>query len=311
MNKILITGAGGYVGTALIKHILSNTDYKVRALDNFHKGNCDSLMHFISNPNFEFMYGDVTVPEHCEKAVDGVSSIIHLAAIVGFPACARQPALSNAVNVEGTRNILNARSYKQPLVFASTGSVYGKVSGICSEDSVKNPLTIYGKDKLEAESLVRKDGNSVALRFATGFGVSPCMRVNLLVNDLVYQAINNRSLNIFEGNARRTFIHVNDMATAFIGALEGLVNNTLNYDVYNAGFDSLNWTKRQLAEFISQRTGCFLTFQDTAKDLDQRDYEVDYSKFAKDIQNTHTTMEEGINELIKATPLLQIRHQYE
>lgn len=305
--KIGVTGCGGYVGTVLCKYLLDN-GHHVYGMDNFHKGQCDALLNLISDERFTFQYGDVSVLDDCRKLVDNVDAIIHLAAIVGFPACKRQPMLSKAVNVEGTRNICKARG-SMPMVFASTGSVYGKVEDICTEDSPCNPLTVYGKDKLEAESIVRNSGNSVSLRFATGFGVSPSMRVNLLVNDLVYQAMTNRCLTIFEADARRTFIHVKDMARAFYHALINI--NSLSYDVYNAGDDGLNWTKRYLAEYIKAKTGCLVTYAEIGKDLDQRDYAVSYSRFNSEIINCHTSMENGIDELIKATPILQIRHQYE
>ena len=132
MTKILVTGGGGYVGNVLCRHLLNN-GYRVKCVDNFHKGQCDAIIPLATNPNFEFEYGDVTVSEQMKEAVLGCDAIIHLAAIVGFPACKSQPALATAVNVEGTRNMLFAReSYnpKMPFVYASTGSVYGKVERV-------------------------------------------------------------------------------------------------------------------------------------------------------------------------------------
>ena len=179
------------------------------------------------NPNFEFEYGDVTVLEQMKEAVHGCDAIIHLAAIVGFPACKSQPALATAVNVEGTRNIIFAREAynpKIPLVYASTGSVYGKVEDICTEESALNAVSLYGVNKKVAEEMVGTQENTVSFRFATGFGVSPCMRVNLLVNDFVYQAITNKILTIFQADFRRTFIHVRDMARAFTMGVENMGN---------------------------------------------------------------------------------------
>lgn len=307
--RVGVTGCGGYVGNVLVRQLLRH-GYEVLGMDNFHKGQCDALLGLVTNHKFQFMYGDVTSKDDCKKFTSQVGGIIHLAGIVGFPACKRQPALSNAVNVLGTKNIMEVRG-DSPVVFASTGSVYGKVEGVCSEESPCNPLTIYGRDKLEAECIVRNAGNSVALRFATGFGVSPCMRVNLLVNDLVYQAMTNRCLTIFEADARRTFIHVEDMATAFRVSLEKLMANKLNHNVYNAGDNDLNWSKRYLAEYIKRSTGCLVTYAEIGKDLDQRDYAVDVSRFNNEIMKCEYLMETGINELIKVVPLLQIRHQYE
>lgn len=310
--KILVTGGGGYVGNVLCRKLLKN-GYEVRCLDNFHKGQCDALLSLVSNPNFEFQYGDVTNYVDCKNAINGVDGIIHLAAIVGFPACKRQPALSKAVNVDGTQNIVNLRNEYAciPLVYASTGSVYGKVENICTEESQKLPQSIYGMDKLSAEDIVRNTNNTVSFRFATGFGLSPCMRVNLLVNDFVYRAMTEKTLTVFQADFRRTFIHVQDMASLFEFGLRKLLNKELKHKVYNAGSNKLNWTKRELAEYVRAKTGCYVTYAEVGEDPDQRDYEVDYSKLEAEGFKTEYTMEQGINELIKAAPLLQIRHQYE
>ena len=179
MTKILVTGGGGYVGNVLCRHLLDN-GYQVKCIDNFHKGQCDAIIPLATNPNFEFEYGDVTVLEQMKEAVIGCDAIIHLAAIVGFPACKSQPALATAVNVEGTRNMLFAREAynpKMPFVYASTGSVYGKVEDLCTEESPLNAVSLYGVNKRVAEEMVATQENTVSFRFATGFGVSPCMRV--------------------------------------------------------------------------------------------------------------------------------------
>lgn len=308
MKKILITGGGGYVGNVLCRLLLYE-GYEVRCMDNFHKGQCDALIALASSPNFEFVYGDVTNISDVKKAVRNVDGIVHLAAIVGFPACVKQPSLATAVNVDGTYNLLEHRDQNMPFVFASTGSVYGKVDGICTEESPLNSVSLYGDTKKAAEMQVSKELNTVCYRFATGFGVSPCMRVNLLVNDLTFQAVTNKCLNIFQADFKRTFVHVRDMAESFLFALR-------NYDqmqsqkVYNVGSNKLNWTKRELAEYIAEKTGAFVSYADIGEDLDQRDYAVDYSKIENVGFSCETSMEEGIQELINVAPLLQIRHQY-
>ncbi|MAF25681.1 epimerase, partial [bacterium] len=179
MTKVLVTGGGGYVGNVLCRQLLDK-GYRVKCLDNFHKGQCDGIIPLVTNPDFEFEYGDVTVAEQINEAVKGCDVIIHLAAIVGFPDCSAQPALAEVVNVQGTQNVINARnSYwpEMPLVYASTGSVYGKVEGTCTEESPLNAVSQYGVNKRVAEAMVSKEDNSVSFRFATGFGVSPSMRV--------------------------------------------------------------------------------------------------------------------------------------
>ena len=310
MTKVLVTGGGGYVGNVLCRHLL-NEGYQVKCVDNFNKGQCDAIIPLAINPNFEFTYADVTVAKQINEAVKGCDAIIHLAAIVGFPDCAAQPALAEVVNVEGTMNVINARnlySKNIPLVYASTGSVYGKVEGICTEESPLNAVSQYGVNKRVAEEMVSSEENAVSFRFATGFGVSPSMRVNLLVNDFVYQAITNKILTIFQADFRRTFIHVRDMAKAFTMGVEHMGN--WKHKVYNCGANHLNWTKRELAEYIKEQTGCFVHYEEIGKDNDQRDYEVSYNKLEAEGFKCDVDMETGINELIKVSPILQIRHQY-
>ena len=305
--KILVTGGGGYVGNVLCRDLL-HLGYDVRCLDNFHKGQCDALIGLVQNPRFEFMYGDVISVNDVVSALDGVDGIIHLASLVGFPACTKQPSLATSVNIDGTLNLLEHRDESIPLIFASTGSVYGKVEGVCTEDSPLRAVSLYGETKKAAEMEIRSAPNTISCRFATGFGVSPCMRVNLLVNDFVYQAMTQKCLNIFQAHFRRTFIHVKDMSKAFIYGIENYKN--MSYNVYNVGDNNLNWTKAELAEYIADKTGAIVHYAEIGQDSDQRDYEVDYSKINAEGFKCGVTMQQGIDELIKVVPLLQIRHQY-
>lgn len=309
--KIGITGCGGFIGSYLSNLLLSK-GYKVKGLDNFYKGHCDSLFHVITNPNFEFMYGSVTEQKDCNKFVEGCDAVIHLAAIVGFPQCAKVRILAEQTNHSGTVHMLYARSLynrKIPFVFASTGSVYGALTEKCTEQSPCNTNTVYGLTKLHAEKAVVAEPNTVTYRFATCFGVSPCMRVQLLVNDFVNKAFNDRIINVFEADFKRTFIHIHD----FCRALEFGVLNCENMPekLYNVGDDKLNWSKRQLAEYISKKTGCHLHFAETGQDADVRNYEVDYNLINSKGFKCEKTMEEGIDELIKAIPLLRIGNRYE
>lgn len=307
MTTIAVTGAGGYVGNVLCKDLLDK-GYKVIGIDNFHKGSCDTLLQVITHPNFEFKECDVCDVSRLTDALKKADAIIHLAAIVGFPACIKHPILAHEVNVNGTKNIIKARASKTvKIINASTGSVYGKVEGICTEDSPLNTDTLYGISKKQAEEYVSQEENAVSLRFATGFGVSACMRVNLLVNDLVYQSMSNKCLTIFEADANRTFIHVRDMAKAFILSLE---HPKLSHKVYNVGDNSMNITKRGLAEMIKAKTGCFVTYADIGKDLDNRDYIVDYSKINAEGFQCSISIEEGVDELIKTSALLRMRNPY-
>ena len=308
--KILVTGGGGYVGNVLCRQLLDQ-GYEVKCLDNFNRGNCDAIIPLVTDPNFEFVYGDITVATQINEAVKGCDAIIHLAAIVGFPDCAARPALAQVVNVDGTMNIINARnlvSKSIPIVYASTGSVYGQVEGTCDEESPLNAVSEYGMNKRAAEQMMSEEDNTVSFRFATGFGVSPSMRVNLLVNDFVYQAVANRMITIFQADFRRTFIHVRDMGRAFTMGFENIGN--WNHKVYNCGANDLNWTKRELAEYVKEHTECFVHYEEIGKDADRRDYEVSYSRINEEGFYCEVDMKTGIQELIKVAPLLQIRHQY-
>jgi nucleoside-diphosphate-sugar epimerase len=298
--RIAVSGAAGYVGNVLCRH-LTDCGHKVVGMDNLHKGDADPLLGIAHRTNFSFFKGNVANKEDCKKLVEGADAIIHLAAIVGFPACKADPSLSYLVNVTGTTNMLEARHKDQKFVFASTGSVYGKIEAVCTEDSPLNAQSLYGVHKRVAEQSVSFNDNTVSFRFATGFGLSPCMRVNLLVNDFVYQATNNGCLTVFQADARRTFIHVQDMARAFaFGA-----TTPLKHKVYNCGSDYLNWTKRELAECVKNKTNCVVNYNEFATDPDQRDYEVDYSRINNEgFHCDHTCMEDSVDELIKAMPIM-------
>lgn len=301
-----VTGGAGFVGNVLIRKIL-NMGFQVTCMDNFNKGTCDSLLGVVNNSNFSFFQGDVCNKSDCEKLAKKSDVIIHLAAIVGFPACKRQPVLSHEVNVNGTRNIVESLSPRQRIVFASTGSVYGALNDVCTEDSPLNPQSEYGIQKKLAEDIVSNHPNSVSFRFATALGVSPSMRVNLLANDFCFQALTNKCLTIFEADFRRTFIHVEDMARAFyFGA-----TNKMLHKVYNCGDNNLNCTKRQLAEMIKEKTGCFVTYGEIGTDLDKRDYEVSYDRLNSEGFYCERNLSEGIDEILKAVPLLKIKHNYE
>jgi nucleoside-diphosphate-sugar epimerase len=312
MKLISISGGGGYIGSKATTYFL-NQGYKVRVMDNFYKTHCDALFSVAHNPNFEFIYGDVTKIKDCEKLVDGCDAIINLAAIVGFPQCAKNPVLASLVNAGGTENMLKARNtYDKnvPFILTSTGSVYGAVTDtICTEDTPANTKTQYGITKKCAEIIAQENPNTIIYRYATAFGVSPCMRVQLLVNDFVHRALTEKVIVIFEADFKRTFIHIGD----FIRSLEfGILNHDKMKDkIYNVGDNNLNWSKRQLGEYVSKKTGCLLHFAETGKDLDVRNYEVDYSRINNAGFRCNVTMEQVIDELLKAAPLLRVGNRYE
>ena len=302
--NVLITGGAGYVGAVVTGAFLA-AGHQVTVLDTLDTGG-QGLLGYVSTPRFHFVQGDVRDPRAVRKAIRGQDAIVHLAAVVGYGACNADPHRAETVNVEGTRIVLAVRDRGQLLLFASTGSVYGAVpGGICHEAVEPRPLSLYGRTKLAAERLVLDGGHSVALRFATAFGMSPRMRVDLLVNDFVYSARRRGFIVVYDKDARRTFIHVRDMARAFLFALEHAC--AMVGEVYNAGSDRLNLTKEEIARLILVRQPYFLTYGPIGADEDQRDYAVSYAKLRAAGFETEVGIEEGIDELLRGVDLLYHR----
>lgn len=306
-KSILVTGGAGYVGIPLISLLLEK-GYKVTVFDNLMwKG--DVLLPYLLNPKFSFVKGDIRNREQLAEAFKGIDAVIHLAAIVGFPACRKHPIESREINVGGTQNVVDLADSKIPVIFASTGSTYGKViEKYCTEITPLNPLSHYGKQKAEAEDIVKSNGNFVIYRFATAFGVSPRMRLDLLINDFTFRAVNEKTLIVYEKEFMRTFIHVSDMARSFLLALENF--NKMNKEIYNVGDDRLNISKEKVCRLLQKYVDFYLHFVEVGHDIDQRDYMVDYSKIKKVGYKTTTTIEAGIQEIIKACRIIEIKNPY-
>ncbi len=182
--------------------------HKVRVLDNLTYGYNGIIANF-SNQNFEFFFGDIRNSIVLKDSLKDVDFVIHLAAIVGYPACKAKPDLAHDINYLGTKNLV--KHCKVPIIFTSSGSNYGQIPGICTEKTLLNPLTIYGQTKVEAEKEIQKANNYIIYRFSTGFGLSPRIRLDLLVNDFLYRAMKNKELIVYEKDYWRSFIHVKDM----------------------------------------------------------------------------------------------------
>ena len=220
MKKILITGGAGYVGTTLIPLLLER-EYEVTVIDSLIFNNGDRLIPFLSDKNFSFVKGDVRNLDLLKSLVQDKEIIIHLAAYVGFTICRlKGESESYSVNTQATQDLVDMLEDDQYLLFGSTGSNYGEVIGLCTEETPLNPLSIYGKTKTEAEKIVMSRENSTAFRFATAFGISPRMRLDLLVNDLTYKAVTEGYAVIYESHFLRTFIHVRDLAKSFVFAID-------------------------------------------------------------------------------------------
>jgi len=305
--RILVTGGAGYVGSTLVPLLLEQ-GHKVRVYDSLRFGG-HGLLPCCQNRSFELQKGDVCDPSGVKKALDGVDAIVHLAAIVGYPACKKEPQAAQAVNVEGTRTLLSLRKPDQKFVFASTGSIYGSIPDyVCNEETPRAPITLYGETKAAAEQLVLDAGNGVAYRYATAFGVSNRMRLDLMPNDFTYQAVKNRSLIVYEGGFKRTFVHVRDMARSILFALDRW--NDIKDDVYNVGHESMNFTKEDVARQILKHVDYYLHFAEVGTDADRRNYEVSYEKVRAKGFETTIDLDRGIAELVRAAKLIEFQNPF-
>jgi nucleoside-diphosphate-sugar epimerase len=305
--RILVIGGAGYVGSVLVPHLLTR-GHKVRVLDNLMYGGRGLLPAF-AYPGFDFVKGSVLDEAKLTRALADADAVVHLAAIVGYPACKRDPRLAQEVNLDGTRLLDRLRSRDQPVLFASTESNYGAVVGsLCTEDTPLHPLSEYGVTKTAAERHLLAAGNVVCYRFATAFGVSSRMRFDLLVNDFVYQAKINKDLIIYERTFKRTFIHVRDMARAFAFALDHWTG--VRDDVYNVGSEETNYSKEEIALLIRKKIDYYLHFAEIGTDEDRRNYEVSYAKIRGKGFKTEIGLEAGIEELITATDLLVVHNEF-
>jgi len=305
--RILVTGGAGYVGSTLVPMLLEQ-GHKVRVLDLLKFGG-HGLLPCCQHRGFELIRGDIGDDATVKTAIQGVDAIIHLAAVVGYPACKKEPQVAIATNVEGTRTLLRHRVKSQAFLYASTGSIYGTVPDyICREDTPKTPITLYGETKAAAEDMVMEAGNSIAYRFATAFGVSNRMRLDLMPNDFTYQAVRNRSLIVYEAGFKRTFVHVRDMARSFIFALERW--DAVKDDVYNVGHESMNFTKEQVARKVMEHVDYYLHFAEVGKDADQRNYEVSYEKIRAKGFETTIDLDTGVAELVRAARLIEFQNPF-
>ena len=305
--RVLVTGGAGYIGCVLVPALLKE-NHKVRVVDSFMYGG-RGLIPSLMDKNLELVRGDVRDPGVMKEALKGTDLVIHLAAIVGYPACKKSPDLARTVNYEATVLLDKSRDRKVPILYGSTGSNYGAVVGqICTEETPLSPVSLYGETKTQAEHYLLDSGNVVCYRFATAFGASNRMRLDLLVNDFVYQAVRNRNITVYEKSFKRTFIHVQDIVRSFLFAIENFAR--LKDGVFNVGSEKMNYSKEEIAEQVKKKVDYYLHFAEFGTDEDKRNYEVSYKKIRALGFDTTVSLEDGIDELIKASSLLDIRNEY-
>lgn len=304
--KILVTGGAGYLGSVLVPILLAER-HETIVVDNFMYDQT-SLLEWCHHPLLTIVRGDArekSLIVECLKKSDGV---IPLACLTGAPICQRNPLEAKSINLEAVRMLMESRSRHQWVVFPTTNSGYGVgQNGVpCTEETPLRPVSIYGKLKTEAEQVVLGGENTVALRLATAFGVSPRMRLDLLVNDFVYRAVTDRFLVLFEGHFKRNYIHVRDVARAFIHVLKHF--DSMKGQTYNVGLSDANLSKRELCEEIKRQVPSFyFTEAAIGRDPDQRNYLVSNVKIERTGFKPSISLREGIDELIKGCQVVR-RH---
>jgi len=305
--KVLVTGGAGYVGSVIVSKLI-RAGHSVTVYDNLTFGG-DHLIPLFENPNFHFVKGDILDEDAFSQSIKGNDIIVHLAAIVGYPACRSFPDLAKSVNVDGTKVLMKYLSPDQRVIYASTGSNYGKVDDVCTEETELKPLSLYGQTKTLAESmLLEKLDEVVVYRFATAFGVSPRLRLDLLINDFTYKCKTQGYIVVYERSFKRTFIHVRDMGRAIMMAIND--GGSMQGNVYNVGSDTMNFTKMEICDIISEETGAYIHYAEVGEDKDKRDYEVSYDKVGKLGFNTTVGIREGIQELVRAFDVVEIKNKY-
>jgi len=295
--RILISGGSGYIGSVLVPLLLSQ-GHQVRVLDNFLYGNQTSLASLCHNPDFDIHRVDCRDHAEVSKHLHWPDVVIPLAALVGVPLCDLNPIDAELINLRAPLNIFKSLSNDQLIIMPTTESSYGKNESVCTEETPLNPLSTYALHKVEVESALLERDNAVSLRLATVFGMSPRMRLDLLINDFVWRALKDRAFVVFEGKYNRTCVHVSDVSRAFNHALDKDLRG-----VYNIG--AVTISKLSLCEAIKVFIPEFTYVEaDYLSDSDQRDYIVSDDKIRATGYVPRVTLPIGITELLKGYRML-------
>lgn len=302
--KILITGGAGYIGSILAPELLS-LGYKITVVDNF-MFKQTSLNHLCAFKNFEIINGDIRDKTLMRTLYKDNDVIIPLAAIVGAPLCNKDPFSAQSINSDAIKDMISDISKNQMIIMPTTNSAYGTgdKNNFCDENSPLKPISKYAVDKVEIEKLLMDRENSISYRLATVFGMSPRMRIDLLVNDFTYRAFHDSALVIFEGHFKRNYIHVRDVVNAFKHALNNL--DGMKSEIFNVGLSDANLSKIELCSKIKEHLPNFTFVEEKIKkDPDQRNYIVSNSKIEKTGFLPKYSLSDGIKELIKGYAMLK------
>ncbi|MFH1970193.1 MAG: SDR family oxidoreductase [Verrucomicrobiota bacterium] len=306
-KKILVTGAAGYIGAVLVPELLRH-GHAVTAVDNFmyHQ---TALLDCCQDEGLTIVRGDVRNTELMRPLLAGADAVIPLACLVGAPLCAQKPLEARSINLDAVKALLDMSSRHQAFIFPITNSGYGiGEAGLCTEKSPLRPLSLYGRLKVELEQHLLNSGHTISLRLATAFGISPRMRLDLLVNDFTYRAVTDRFIVLFEAHFKRNFIHVRDVARAFMHALDHF--DRMKNEAYNVGLSDANLSKMELCLEIKKQVPAFTIMEaPIGQDPDQRNYMVSNAKIKATGFQPQWSLPKGIAELIKGYQIVR-RQQF-
>ena len=302
--KSLVTGGAGYIGSVLVPQLLDE-GHEVTVLDSFMYGQA-SLLDCCHHPRLSIVRGDARDRALVAGALKRADVIFPLACLTGAPLCDRDPVGARSINLDAVTMVLELRSREQRVIFPNTNSGYGvgEAGAFCTEESPLRPVSLYGRLKVEAEARVLAEPNTLTFRLATVFGVSPRMRLDLLVNDFTYRAVTDGTVVLFEADFKRNYLHVRDVARAFLHALAGF--DAMKGRCYNVGLSDANLSKRELCEEIRKQVPRFWWAEaPVGKDPDQRNYVVSNARIEGTGFKPAVSLEAGIAELIKGYQVIR------
>jgi nucleoside-diphosphate-sugar epimerase len=279
----------------------------VTVLDNF-MYNQNSLAHVCANPNFDVVNGDSRSQETLKPLIAKADYVFPLAALVGAPLCKKDPIGATTTNRDAIATLAKMLSSQQRIVVPITNSGYGvgEEGKHCTEESPLRPVSLYGIDKVEAEKIALARENSISLRLATVFGMAPRMRIDLLVNDFVYRAVNDRVVVLFEAHFKRNYIHVRDVARAFMHAMDKF--DEMKGRPFNVGLSNANLSKAELCARIQKHVPDFQYLEaPVGEDPDKRDYIVSNARIEATGYMPKYSLDGGINELLKGFRMIRDR----
>ena len=303
MLKILVTGAAGYIGSKLIPKLLE-AGHEITCVDNLMYERTSLLLPSI-HPKCRIIIGDARDENLMEPLIKSSDVIIPLACMTGAPLCDKDKIAAKTVNYDSVVLCSKLSSASQLIIYPCTNSGYGiGQEGIfCDEESALNPISIYGKMKVQAEKVLLDKGNAITFRLATVFGVSPRPRLDLLVNDFTYRAYFDRAVVLFEADFKRNYLHIDDAVDGFIFAMN---NKNLQGNTFNLGYSDANLSKRELCELIQKQLPNFVyLISEIGEDIDKRNYIVSNAKIESAGFKASRSVAQGVGELIKAMPLLK------